>query len=344
MSDRRGPDDRRGAPSPKAGDRIPDFLAALPLFKGMSGLEVNAVSAFLEPRRFAAGGTVFREGESGKELFIVRSGRVGSYVKQADGTRREVYEFTPGLLFGEMAIIENEPRSATCYAKEDTELLVLDGLDFYRLVWEHPVIGVKLLSSMARVMTAWLDEASGFLGGLVRWGEAARRRAITDELSGLFNRRFLEETMSTRFARGAGSSRRCSLLMLDIDRFRDVNAAFGPQGGDAAISAAAAAFGPLILEGEVCARLSGDEFAVFLPNGALDRALELAHGMRSAAEELYLEFRRGPGAEPERASITVSIGVAAAPEDASTPDELVAAADKALYKAKEGGRNRVERV
>jgi diguanylate cyclase (GGDEF)-like protein len=308
----------------------------------MSGLEVNAVSAFLEPRRFAAGSTVFREGESGKELFIVRSGRVGSYVTQADGTRREVYEFAPGLLFGEMAIIENEPRSATCYAKEDAELLVLDGLDFYRLVWEHPVIGVKLLSSMARVMTAWLDEASGFLGGLVRWGEAARRRAITDELSGLFNRRFLEETMGTRFARGAGSSRRCSLLMLDIDRFRDVNAAFGPQGGDAAIAAAAAAFGPLILEGEVCARLSGDEFAVFLPSAGMDRALELAHGMRAAAEELYLEFRRGPDAVPERASITVSIGAAAAPEDGSTPDELVAAADKALYRAKEGGRNRVE--
>jgi diguanylate cyclase (GGDEF)-like protein len=332
----------RGMPSPKDGERIPDFLAGLPLFSGMSGLEVNAVSAFLEPRRFSAGDTVFREGESGKELFIVRYGRVGSYVTQSDGLRREVYEFAPGVLFGEMAIIENEPRSATCYAKEDTELLVLDGLDFYRLVWEHPVIGVKLLSSMARVMTAWLDEASGFLGGLVRWGEAARRRAITDELSGLFNRRFLEENMATRFARGAGSSRLCSLLMLDVDRFRDINAAFGPQGGDAAIAATAAAFVPLMREGEVCARLSGDEFAVFLPNGGLDRALELAEGMRAAAEALRLELPSPSSGRPAAASITVSIGAAASPEHASTPEELVAAADKALYKAKEGGRNRVE--
>ncbi len=310
----------------------------------MSGLEVNAVSAFLEPRRYSRGGVVFREGESGTELFIVRSGRIGSYVTQADGTRRDVYEFAPGVLFGEMAIIENEPRSATCYAKEDAELLVLDGIDFYRLVWEHPVIGVKLLSSMARVMTAWLDEASGFLGGLVRWGEAARRRAVTDELSGLFNRRFLEETMATRFARGAGSSRRCAMLMLDIDRFRDLNAVHGHEGGDAAIVAAAAAFGTLFREGEVCSRLSGDEFAVFLPNGDMSRALELGEAMRRAAEELYLEFRHGPDAAPARASITVSVGAAAAPEHASTPEELVAAADRALYKAKEGGRNRVERA
>jgi diguanylate cyclase (GGDEF)-like protein len=323
-------------------ERIPDFLAGLPLFKGMSGLEVNAVSAFLEPRRFSAGSTVFREGESGKELFIVRTGCIGSYVTQADGTRREVYEFAPGLLFGEMAIIENEPRSATCYAKEDSELLVLDGLDFYRLVWEHPVIGVKLLSSMARVMTAWLDEASGFLGGLVRWGEAARRRAITDELSGLFNRRFLEETMGTRFARGAGSSHRCALLMLDIDRFRDINAVFGPAGGDAAIAAVALAFSPLMRETEVCARLSGDEFAVFLPNAGIDRALELAEDMRAAVEGLRMALTPPSSDLPSPAAVTVSVGAAASPDHASSADELVAAADKALYAAKEGGRNRVE--
>jgi diguanylate cyclase (GGDEF)-like protein len=325
------------------GERIPDYLATLPLFRDMSGLEVNAVSAFLEPRRYGIGSEVFREGESGKEIFIVRSGRVGSFVTQADGTRREIYEFVPGVLFGEMAIIEDEPRSATCYAKEDSELLVLDAIDFYRLVWEHPVIGVKLLSSMARVMTSWLDEASGFLGGLVRWGEAARRRAVTDALTGLFNRRFLEETMATRFARGAGSSKRCSLLMLDIDRFREINAAYGAQGGDKAIAAAAAAFAPIIREGEVGARLSGDEFAVFLPSGGLDRALELGEAMRAAAEALRLEYRASAEEPPSIAAITVSVGAAAAPEHAGGPDELVAAADKALYKAKEAGRNRVER-
>jgi diguanylate cyclase (GGDEF)-like protein len=326
------------------GGNIPDYIGGLSLFRDMSALEVNAVSAFLEPRLYPKGGIIFREGESGKELFLVHDGRVGSYVTQSDGTRREIYEFAPGVLFGEMAIIEEEPRSATCYAMEDTELLVLDGLDFYRLVWDHPMIGVKLLSSMARVMTAWLDEASGFLGGLVRWGEAARRRAVTDELSGLFNRRFLEETMRTRFARGAGSSRRCALLMLDIDRFREINAAYGAQGGDAAIAATANAFAPVILEGEVGSRLSGDEFAVFLPNGGIDRALELGEAMRAAAEALRLEYRSSPEGPPTYASITVSIGVATSPEHAATPEELIAAADKALYKAKESGRNRVERV
>jgi len=330
--------DARLWPAP---ERIPEFLAALPLFAGMSGLEVNAVSAFLEPRRFEAGETVFREGESGRELFIVRSGRIGSYVTQSDGSRRDVYEFVPGVLFGEMAIVEGEPRSATCYAAERSELLVLDGLDFYRLVWEHPVIGVKLLSSMARVMTDWLDEASGFLWGLVRWGEAARRRAVTDELSGLFNRRFLEETMRTRFARGSGSSHKCALLMLDIDRFREINSAFGAAGGDAVIADAARVFSPLFREGEVGARLSGDEFAVFLPGAGLDRALELGEAMRAVAEALAVPLTDPASGRPAQARITVSVGAATSPEDAPDAQGLEEAADRALYAAKEGGRNRV---
>ena len=102
------------------GGNIPDYIGGLSLFRDMSALEVNAVSAFLEPRLYPKGGVIFREGESGKELFLVHEGRVGSYVTQSDGTRREIYEFAPGVLFGEMAIIEEEPRSATCYAMEDT--------------------------------------------------------------------------------------------------------------------------------------------------------------------------------------------------------------------------------
>jgi diguanylate cyclase (GGDEF)-like protein len=195
-------------------------------------------------------------------------------------------------------------------------------------------------------MTAWLDEASGFLGGLVRWGEAARRRAVTDELTGLFNRRFLEETMATRFAAGSGSTRRSALLMLDIDRFRDINACFGAAGGDTAIAATAAAFAPLFREGEVGARLSGDEFSVFLPGAGIERALELGEEMRVAVEALRIELPSLCDGKPTLVSLTVSVGAAASsaggPGRVADPQGLVAAADKALFRAKEGGRNRVE--
>jgi len=318
---------------------VVDYLSTLPLFSGMSGLEVNAVSAFLEPRRFLKGDIVFREGESGKELFIVRSGRIGSFATLPDGSRREVYEFGPGILFGEMAIIEDEPRSATCYAKEDAELLVMEGIDFYRLAWNHPMIGIKLLSSMARVMVSWLDEASSFLGGLVRWGADARKRAVTDELSGLFNRRFLEETIEARLA--ASPSRRCALLMLDLDRFREVNAAYGPQAGDAVIGGVSKVIASVLREGEIGARLSGDEFAVFIPAAGIERAMELAEELRAAVEAAATRLTPVGGRESRPVTVTVSIGAAAGPELASSVASLVQAADKALFEAKGSGRNRI---
>ena len=123
------------------------------------------------------------------------------------------------------------------------------------------MIGVKMLSSMARVMVSWLDEASGFLNDLVRWGESARRRAITDDLSGLFNRRFLEEAMQLEFSQTGKRDNSRSLLMLDIDRFREINAQFGAQAGDCVIAQAGTAFGMLVGDRGIVARLSGDEFA-----------------------------------------------------------------------------------
>lgn len=321
---------------------IVDFLETVPVFRGMSGLELNAVSAFLEPRRFKRGDTIFRSGDEGYEIFIVRTGFIASFVEQADGTRRDIYRFGPGRFFGEMAIIEGTTRSATCVAREDSELLVLDGLDFYRLVWEHPVIGVKLLSSMARVMVGWLAEASGFLNDMVRWGETARKRAVTDDLSGLFNRRFLEEALHLRFARPAEKPQPLSVLMLDLDRFRDINTKFGSVAGDAVIANASTAFSRVLRDCDIAARLSGDEFAVLLPGAGRETALKLADGIRREIEQLWLEFRVAPDRAPERLSVTVSVGAAVFPAHGTDPEALLKAADEALFKAKREGRNRVE--
>ena len=313
-----------------------DPLAASLLFSSMSGEELSLVEGFLEPRSLAPGEVLFREGDMGSELYVVRSGAMSSWVAQADGSRRELYAFRPGDHFGEMAIIETAPRSATCYALEETELWVLAAIDFYRLVWERPLLGVKLLKALIGVMSRWLDEASGFLGDMVRWGEAARRRSVTDDLSGLFNRRFLDEALRLRFSRGSPETRASSLLMLDIDRFREINASFGPAAGDAVIANAGTAFGRIVTEPGIASRLSGDEFAVFLPGVGIEDSKALAEKLRKAAEALYLEFRTAPGQKPIQVTISVSIGVASGSEGA---ESLVNEADKALYLAKEGGRN-----
>jgi len=317
---------------------VADFLAATGAFGTMSRLELEALSAFLGERRVASGSIVFSMGDTGTEFYIVRSGLVGMRAPQADGVEVDTYEFGPGRFFGEMAIVEGLPRSATCYARVDSELLVLEGIDFYRLVWDHPVIGAKLLASMRDVMRTRLAEATGILSDLVKWGESARRRTIVDEASGLFNRRYLDENLDEAVRRGTP----CSLLMLDIDRFREVNAAWGLAAGDAAIASTGAALQSLVRENDVAAHLSGDEFALLLRGAGKAEALAVAERARAVIEGLWLEFRTGRNAAPVRLRLTGSIGVSSLPDDAKTAEGLLSTADDALARAKEKGRNRVE--
>jgi len=322
---------------------IVDAIRGTPLFMDMSGLELEAVAGYLKPRRYPSGGLIFQKGDPGAEMFVVKEGLVASIAVDSDGNERQLYQFGPGRFFGEMSIIESEPRSATCVAIEETELLVLEGMDFFTLVWEYPMIGTRMLSSMARVMAGWLDEASGFLHDLVRWGETARKRAVTDELSGLFNRRFIEDTARSRFNRGSSEAPVCSALMLDLDRFHALNERYGTKAGDSIISTAGVAFGRLVRDGDVAARLAGDEFAFFMPDAGPEEAMMAAERIRAETESLYLEFVAVSGSTPDRLMLSASIGVASSPQDASDPVALFAAADKALFKAKEAGRNRIAR-
>jgi len=322
---------------------IAAFLETVPACSGMSGLELAALAAFLEPRRLSEDETLFREGEVGTAMYFVRSGTMGTWVREGESGRREVYEFCAGNHFGEMAIAEGSVRSATAYAKTETIVLGLDAIDFHRLVWEHPGLAVKFLGNMARDMAAWLDEAAGYLGDIARWGENARRKAIVDETTGLFNRRFLEESIRVREGRGIDAARPCSLIAFDLDNFHEVNNHFGNPAGDAVIAGVGALVQSLVsssgMEGLVPSRLSGDEFSIFLPDGCKGRAIDFAEILRAAIEGLFLEFRERPGAAARRLSITASFGCAESPSDARGGPALVASADEALARAKADGRN-----
>jgi diguanylate cyclase (GGDEF)-like protein len=265
-------------------------------------------------------------------------------VVQAEGTSRQIYEFGPGRFFGEMAIVEHAPRSASCLAVADCELLVLGDGDFYRLVFEHPQIGLKVLGGIGRTMVSWLDESSRFLNDLVRWGEVARRRVVEDPFTGLFNRRFLEESLASRFSALAAGSHPFCLMMMDLDHFRQINARFGSPGGDRTIQAVARALQPALRGSDIAAHLAGDEFAFLLPEAGLDEALAVGERICRRVEAMVLELAPLDGRAPCRVAVTASLGVAAAPGQGDSPERLLAAADAALYLAKAGGRNRVAAV
>ncbi|MDR1899213.1 MAG: GGDEF domain-containing protein [Treponema sp.] len=318
-------------------------LIKSPLFSNMSELEFNAVTAFLERLRVRKGATVFKEGDQGEDMFILLSGSLSAFKTQSDGTQRLMFDIKPGSFFGEMSIVAGETRSATITAREDASVMVLQGIDFYRIVYEHPMIGIKMLKAICEVQNQWYEQNAQKHGDLTRWGENARRRAITDELTGLYNRRFLEEAVQDRFEQGSVGLRKMSLLMMDLDKVHAINEAHGPQAGDAVIKSVADIVRGCIRSGDIAARLSGDEFAVLLPDTDEGDARALAEKIREAVMKQTVQVPRTPGAaEKVPIATRTSIGVAVAPIHAKNVEGLMFAADSALRKAKDLGRNRVE--
>jgi diguanylate cyclase (GGDEF)-like protein len=318
-------------------------LITSPLFANMSELEFNAVTAFLERFRVGKGAALFREGDAGEDMFILLSGSLSAFKTQSDKTQRLMFDIFPGSFFGEMSVVAGETRSATIIAREDASVMVLQGIDFYRIVYEHPMIGLKMLKAICEVQNQWYEQNSKKHSDLTRWGEKARRRAITDELTGLYNRRFLEESVQDRFEQGLVGLRKMSFLILDLDKVHAINEAHGPQAGDLVIKSVAGILRGSIRSGDIAARLSGDEFAILLPDTDEGDARGLAEKIREAVMKQTVQVPKTPGsAEQTFISTRTSIGVAVAPTNAKNTEGLIFAADSALRKAKNLGRNRVE--
>ena len=320
-------------------------LKSSPLFQNFSDLELNAVAAFLEPRRIKKGEILFNEGSSGEEMFVLVSGKIGAWLTQGDGSRRLLFEIKPGDFFGEMSIIANESRSATLTAAVDSELSVFHGIDFYRIIFEHPMIGMKMLRAIRNVQNIWLEQTSKYLGDLMRWGETARWRAVCDELTGLYNRRFLEESARDRFKQGSVGIRSISLLMIDLDKMHHINTSHGMKGGDMVLIATAEVLKSATRPGDICSRLAGDEFAILLPDTNAEEAMIVAERIRQAMVARKIAVPKNPDSEEKvEISVFTSIGVASAPAHADNWEALSQIADKALFSSKKLGRNRVELV
>jgi len=162
-----------------------------------------------------------------------------------------------------------------------------------------------------------------------------QEQAIRDMLTGLHNRRYLAETFDRELGRAAREGYPVSIVMFDIDYFKEVNDTLGHAAGDAILRAVGAELSRNRRAGDIALRYGGDEFLVVLPNTPLGAAADLAEGWRVSLKRAI----RGATSEDTRA--TLSFGVAAFPAHATTSGDLVAAADAAVYASKSAGRNRV---
>lgn len=323
-----------------------EFLKSVRIFCDLTDEEIQGLLEVMHPRELQKEEILFQQGDPGGELFVVESGAMGIAVTLDDGKSLEIANFAKGDFFGEMSIFEKGPRSATCYAKSRTGLLAMNEREFFQLVDSTPASAGKVMTHMLSVTRRRLEDTGGFLSDMVQWGEEARRRAITDPLTGLYNRRYLEEALEEYFMKARDGSKPLSVVMLDLDHFREINEKYSEKVGDQVILAASEIYRRHLRPTDVAARYGGDEFTFILLNTDVETARSLLENIRRDVEKLTLldELARADKSRAEKSpvlKVTTSQGLACFPDHASSPKALREAADSALYRAKELGRNRV---
>lgn len=200
------------------------------------------------------------------------------------------------------------------------------------LLIARPVIGATLLFILGSLLVALGWERNRRL----------RRRleawASLDPLTGLHNRRSLEQRMRPLLAGAAGEDRRFACLLFDIDHFKSINDRYGHAAGDQVLQEVAQLLRAEVRAGDIICRWGGEEMLVVLADCGREQALQRAEGLRRAIERLYANGQRAVE------GVTASVGVACFPGDGATLAAMASVADEAMYRAKREGRNRVAGV
>jgi diguanylate cyclase (GGDEF)-like protein/PAS domain S-box-containing protein len=185
-------------------------------------------------------------------------------------------------------------------------------------------------------LSATFAEQIGLSIANIRLREALRNQSIRDSVTGLFNRRYLEETLDREVHRAARSAQGLGIIMLDLDHFKRFNDTFGHDAGDLVLKNVGTFLSKNTRADDIACRYGGEEFVLVLPNASLEATEMRAQKMREDAKQLSIvHLGKSLG------NVSISIGVAAFPAHGVSPVQLMAKADAALYQAKKAGRDRV---
>jgi diguanylate cyclase (GGDEF)-like protein len=301
------------------------------------------------------GEALCNEGDEGSAMYVVLSGNL--VVSKAG---KQVAVGRPGDCYGEMALIERRERAATLRALDETLVLEIPDEAFRRYLSTNcgalmallrvfsersrkdldSLVSANLkLLAQAEEMDQKNRELNETRRQLEHRNRDLERISLLDTLTQIANRRRFDSLLRQEWRRCARDEASLSLVFCDIDYFKRFNDTYGHQAGDECLVRVAQAMEETLNRpADLVARYGGEEFIALLVDTAIDGARMLAERMRSRVEGLHVEHRAS-GAGPY---LTVSLGVASVvPRPAVRPEDLVDLADRALYAAKEGGRNRV---
>ncbi len=283
------------------------------------------------------GEIIVREHEVGNDFYIIRSGQ--TVVIKGGFQNPTILGFrSVGEAIGEMALLENLPRSATVIALDVVSLWSFSREAFYQFLRENPAFSINLMNMLSgRIRKSEEERMRGYAREKqqVVALETLSRQATHDPLTGLFNRRYLDQILYGEIAHAKQSNSLAGILMADVDHFKRINDQYGHKAGDLILQKLGELMRGCVRTADIVCRYGGEEFVIVMPGASEKAVSECAEDIRSRFEKLRVPF------QDREICATVSLGVAIYPLHGSSVDEVFVNADRAMYRAKQEGRNRV---
>ncbi len=305
-------------------------LAALPLFHGEQPDTLAWLLTVSTVRELASDEVLLSPKQPNHTFYILLSGEVDIRLNAEDTSGHT--RLGPGHCIGEMSIIDATLPSATVVTRQPCRLLALDGETLWALINRSHTVARNLLYILAARVRRNNQALEQSLQRQQAWAHSAQNDALT----GLYNRRWLDDILASHVIRFALEGRTLALIMLDVDHFKPYNDTYGHLAGDRALRTIAGTIHENIRTTDAAARYGGEEFVILMPDTQdIDAQI--------IAERLCQAIRNQPISDSDGRAlpgITVSIGLARF-QPGQSVEQLLAAADKALYRAKHAGRDQV---
>jgi diguanylate cyclase (GGDEF)-like protein len=306
-------------------------LAGIEILRGLSGELLDAILARCSIHELVPGQALLVAGQTNEKMFLILAGELRVHL--ADHLEAPIAMLCAGDTVGELSTIDHRPAGATVIANSEALLLAIDETMFWHIVRASHLFAVRLMLKLAERVRANNSTVQANME-LCAQLEAV---ALSDALTGVHSRRWLDETLPRIMDRHRWSHQPLCLAVVDVDHFKRVNDTYGHPTGDVVLVEIAKALRARLRPSDFVARFGGEEFVIILPGTALAGATIAAERIREAVRTTIITTRQRGTIAP----VTVSIGLAEM-HDGHDPHALLEIADAALYRAKHNGRDRVE--